>query len=181
MLKIRPRLLLVVFLYGSSLATLSAGEAIVFDSTTPTNDLTGSLAAEVRFAQSQILPAKVRAGDRQPHLTGHRKCLVLVRPLEDDNKTPMQMAVVDTAGKTLGIVDLDPPDQLPKTAYFLEGLPDAPVDFHLDAEPIAVRPCRWTPAVSISQHPCQTVDYRSAITEAWSSGSVRFRRKTSAD
>ena len=138
MLKILPRLLLVVFLYGSFLATLSAGEAIVFNSTTPTNDLTGSLAAEVRFAQSQILPARVRAGDRQPHLTGHRKCLVLVRPLDDDNKTSMQMAVVDTDGKTLGIVDLDPPDQLPKTAYFLKGLPDAPVDFHLDAEPIAV-------------------------------------------
>ena len=132
------RLTLVILLCVSFLTTLSADEAIVFNSSTPTNDLTGSLAAEVRFAQSQILPAQVREGDRQPHLTGNRKCLVMVRPLEVDNKTPMQMAVVDTDGKTLGIVDLDPPDHLPKTAYFLEDLPEASVDFQSHAEPIAV-------------------------------------------
>ena len=132
------RLMLVFFFLAAFSATLSADDALAFNSTTPINDLTGSLAAEVRFAQSQIVPASLREGDQQPHLTGHRKCLVMVRPLEDDNDTPMQMAVVDVDGKTLGIVDLDPPNQLPKTAYFLESLPEGPVNFQTKAVPIAV-------------------------------------------
>jgi len=57
------RILLLTVLWGAFSSTLSADETLVFNSTTPTNDLAGSLAAEVRFAQSQIVPASVREGD----------------------------------------------------------------------------------------------------------------------
>ncbi|EFN1709479.1 hypothetical protein HET60_004549, partial [Escherichia coli] len=43
--------------------------AIYFNTTQPVNDLQGSLAAEVKFAQSQILPAHPKEGESQPHLT----------------------------------------------------------------------------------------------------------------
>lgn len=38
-------------------AALAADQALVFNATTPTNDLRGTLAAQVLFAQSQVIPA----------------------------------------------------------------------------------------------------------------------------
>ena len=125
----RVCLLIGGLLWAAATAALAADTTLVFHTTTPTNNLQGSLAAEVLFAQSQVVPARRRAEDHQPHLIGHRTCLVMVRLLEADNATPMQVAAVDAAGKRLGILDLAPPDKLPKTAYFLDGLPQDPIDF----------------------------------------------------
>lgn len=107
----------------------AAEEPLVFNATTPTNDLTGSLAARVQFAQSQIIPAHVAKGDHQPHLVGHRQCLLLVRPLQADGVSPMQVTARDRSGQTLGSLSLNPPDQLPRTAYYLDGMPEEPIDF----------------------------------------------------
>ncbi len=121
--------LVAVFTCGSLSAAEPAAKPLVFNTTTPTNDLKGSLSAEVRFAQSQIISAHPRSGDVQPHLVSLRQCLILVRPLKADGTTPMQVTVRDKSGKTLGTVTLDSPEKLPKTAYDVEGLPDTPIDF----------------------------------------------------
>lgn len=102
---------------------------LVFDATAPVNDLQGSLSAQVRFAQSQIIPARPREGDRQPHLIGLRQCLLLVRPLKPDDTTPVSVTVRDGSGKTLRSVKLAPPGKLPRTAYFLDGAPEGGIDF----------------------------------------------------
>ena len=125
----RVCLLIGGLLWAAATAALAADTTLVFHTTTPTNNLQGSLAADVLFAQSQVVPARRLAEDHQPHLIGHRTCLVMVRLLEADNATPMQVAAVDAAGKRLGILDLTTPDNLPKTAYFLDGLPQDPIDF----------------------------------------------------
>ncbi len=106
-----------------------AVERLVFNTTTPTNDLQGSLAARVQFAQSQIIPARPREGDHQPHLVGYRKCLLLVKPLKTDGKTPIVVTVLAGDGKTLGSLKLDPPEKLPRTAYAVDGVPEGGVDF----------------------------------------------------
>jgi hypothetical protein len=111
------------------LAAAPAAAPLVFNATDPINDLKGSLAAQVQFAQSQILPAHGRKSDKQPHLTGHRKSLLLVRPLKADGKTPMSVIARDGGGKMLGSVDLDPPEKLPKTVYFVDGIPEGKIDF----------------------------------------------------
>lgn len=123
---------------GAPLANaFSADKTLVFNTTAPTNDLQGSLAAQVLFAQSQIVPARVREGDVQPHLIGHRKCLVLVRLLQAGDATPVQLAAVDKDGKALGTLGLDPPEKLPKSAYYLDGLPDEPIEFQPQPGPVA--------------------------------------------
>lgn len=111
------------------MAAEPAVERLVFNTTTPTNDLEGALAARVQLAQSQIIPARPRDGDSQPHLIGHRKCLLLVRPLKGEGKLPILVTAVDSAGKTLGTVTLEPPEKLPNTAYHMEGLPEGKIDF----------------------------------------------------
>ena len=129
------RLFLFVGLISASLlhATLSApvqaATQLVFNNTPPVNDLQGSLAAQILFAQSQILPAKPREGDNQPHLTSLRKCLLMVRPLQPDDATPLSVVVSDGQGKQLGSLDLNPPKMLPKTAYYVDGIPEGTVDF----------------------------------------------------
>ncbi|MFM7040259.1 MAG: M66 family metalloprotease [Planctomycetaceae bacterium] len=128
------------FLVAALLSLLTAGaiipafaaaadDLLVFNTTVPANDLTGSLAAQVLFAQSQIIPARSREGDNQPHLIGDRKCLLLVRPLKKDPASPLQVVGLDGNGRTLGTVLADSPDKLPKTAYFLDGLPEGKIDF----------------------------------------------------
>jgi hypothetical protein len=102
---------------------------LVFNSTTPVNDLQGSFAAQISFAQSQIIPARPREGDVQPHLIGKRKCLVLVRPLTPNEAIPVSITARDGAGKVLGSFVLNSPKQLPKTAYHIDGAPDGPIDF----------------------------------------------------
>lgn len=41
----------------------------------------------------------------------------------------MQVIARDKGGKTLGTLSLDPPAKLPKTAYYLDGLPDEKIEF----------------------------------------------------
>lgn len=107
----------------------SAATPLVFNKTTPVNDLRGSLAAQVLFAQSQIIPARPRAGDDQPYLVSQRKALLLVRPLAPNDSTPMSVIVRDGQGKMLANANLNPPAKLPKTAFYLEGAPEGAVDF----------------------------------------------------
>jgi hypothetical protein len=107
----------------------AADKPLVFNTTTPTNDLKGSLEARVQFAQSQIVPAHVQKEDNQPHLIGYRKSLLLVRPLKPDDTTPMRVTARDKQGKTLGTLNLDRPEKLPKTAYYLDGIPDEKNEF----------------------------------------------------
>ena len=122
-------LITAVLASGSLLAATQAVPALVFDGTTPQNDLQGSLAARVQFAQSQILPAHPREGDNQPRLTALRKSLLLVRPMQADSTAPMVVMAYDGTGKLLGSMGLNPPSKLPKTAYYLEGSPEEGVDF----------------------------------------------------
>ncbi|MFM7844993.1 MAG: M66 family metalloprotease [Planctomycetota bacterium] len=110
-------------------AVSAADSTLVFNTIAPTNDLQGNLAAQVLFAQSQIIPARPRSGDHQPHLIGRRKCLFLVRPLQADDITPWQVAALDKNGQRLGTFRLDPPAKLPKTAYYLDGLPEEKIEF----------------------------------------------------
>lgn len=114
---------------ASVLAADATDGPLVFNTTTPTNDLQGSLAAQVLFAQSQVIPARPSQGDKQPHLIGRRKALLLVRPVNADNETPIEVAVFNKSGKKLGELTLDPPEKLPKTAYYLDGVPDGVIDF----------------------------------------------------
>ncbi len=113
---------------GASAAPTAAEESLVFNTTAPTNDLKGSLSAQVLFAQSQVIPARPREGDRQPHLIGLRKALLMVRPLRAD-VAPISVTVLSAQGKVLGTLSLNPPKLLPKTAYFVEGTPEAGIDF----------------------------------------------------
>ncbi|MGC4015073.1 MAG: M66 family metalloprotease [Luteolibacter sp.] len=114
---------------GTLLNFAQAAAPLVFDTTAPVNDLQGSLAAQVRFAQSQIIPAHPREGDRQPYLIGRRQSLLLVKPLKADDATPLSVIARDGTGKVLGSVKLDPPGKLPKTAYYLDGMPETAPDF----------------------------------------------------
>ena len=119
-------------------AVYSADQQLVFNTTQSTNDLQGTLAAQVLFAQSQIIPARPREGDHQPHLIGQRKCLLLVRPLTANDAAPLQVAALDKNGKKLGTFRLDPPDKLPKTAYSLDGLPEGKIEFKPAAGPVSI-------------------------------------------
>jgi hypothetical protein len=131
-------LLATAFLLVPFTAVCSADQPLVFNTTQPTNDLQGTLEAQVLFAQSQIIPARPREGDHQPHLIGQRTCLLLVRPLKADGAAPLQVAALDKNGKRLGTFRLDPPDQLPKTAYYLDGLPEGKIDFEPPAGPVSI-------------------------------------------
>ena len=131
-------LLATAFLLVPFTAARSADHPLVFNTTPPTNDLQGTLAAQVLFAQSQIIPAHPREGDHHPHLIGQRTCLLLVRPLEMDAVTPLHVTALDRNGKRLGTVQLDPPDALPKTAYYLDGLPEGKIDFTPAKGPVAI-------------------------------------------
>jgi len=116
-----------VSLSGFAAASSSEG-SLIFNATTPVNDLKGQFEAQVLFAQSQVIPARVREGDRQPHLVGLRKTLLMVRPLRSDG-APLSVTVMEASGKELGTLNLNPPEQLPKTAYFVEGIPAGGLDF----------------------------------------------------
>lgn len=119
----------VVIFMGASSAIAYQDKPLVFNSTTPTNNLKGTLEAQVLFAQSQIIPAFPKKGDNQPHLIGQRKALLLVRPLKADGKTPIEVTARDKSGKSIGSFSLSPPDKLPKTAYYLDGLSEQKIDF----------------------------------------------------
>ncbi len=107
--------------------TVMSADKLVFNSNEPSNDLQGTLAANIQFAQSQIFPASPKLDDRQPHLIAKRKTLLMVKPLSSVNT--LQVTVVDSNGTLLGSLLLNSPDQLPKTAYYIDDLPDDEIDF----------------------------------------------------
>ncbi|PXW51497.1 StcE-like peptidase [Grimontella sp. AG753] len=100
-----------------------------FNDTAPINDLVGTLAARVQFAQSQILPSHPKNDDRQPILTSLRDTLLLVQPLQPDLTSPMQVQVLNKEGKILKQLVLNQPSSLPVTAYYLPGAPVEGIDF----------------------------------------------------
>lgn len=108
---------------------------LIFNSSAPKDDLVGSLAARVQFAQSQIIPANPKEGDRQPTLTSLRKSLLLVQPLQPDAVTPMVVEAFDVTGKLLGTLTLAPPSALPETVYHLAGVPEGGVNFIPESGP----------------------------------------------
>lgn len=113
----------------SSAAPTSESAALVFNATTPKNDLSGTLEAQVLFAQSQVIPARPREGDRQPHLIGLRQALLMVRPVSAFSAAPLTVTAKTAEGKEAGTLTLNPPKLLPKTAYFLDGMPEGGLDF----------------------------------------------------
>lgn len=131
-------LLGMAFLVVPFTTARSADQPVVFNTNQPTNDLRGTLAAQVLFAQSQIIPARPRKEDQQPYLIGQRKCLLLVRPLNADGVTPLQVAALDRNGQRLGTFRLDPPEKLPKTAYFLDGLPEGKIKFETGSTSVSI-------------------------------------------
>ena len=121
--------LLVAGQFSSSFAAPAPSEsALVFNTTVPKNDLRGDFQAQVLFAQSQVIPSRPREDDRQPRLISQRKALLMVRPLRAE-AAPVSVTAVDASGKELGTLKLNPPELLPKTAYLLEGVPEAGLDF----------------------------------------------------
>ena len=58
--------LIAVTLMQHFLFAADQAKPLVFNTTSPTNDLEGTLSAHVRFAQSQIIPAHPGKGDTQP-------------------------------------------------------------------------------------------------------------------
>ena len=116
-------------MWNSLFAADPAAKPLVFNTTAPTSDLQGSLSAQVRFAQSQIVPVHPRKGDNQPHLISQRKSLLLVQPLKPDGTLPINVTARDKGGKSLGSLNLDPPEKLPKTAYDVDGIPEEKIDF----------------------------------------------------
>ena len=134
----RFRLLATALMFLAAAAAAAADPRLVFNTTEPTNDLQGRLAAQVLFAQSQIIPARPREGDHQPHLIGRRRCLLLVRPLKPDGGTPVEVTAFDKTGRKLGELRLEPPEKLPKTAYFLDGLPEKAIEFEPGKGPVSM-------------------------------------------
>ncbi|MDP4592667.1 MAG: peptidase M66, partial [Opitutales bacterium] len=128
---------------GLTAAPTATESALVFNNTLPKNDLKGSFAAQVLFAQSQVIPSRPREDDRQPRLISLRKTLVMVRPVRVDSapiafNDPVLLTAIDGAGKELGALTLNPPQQLPKTAYFVDGTPVKSIDFTSPAGKVGV-------------------------------------------
>ncbi|HHT0304135.1 TPA: M66 family metalloprotease [Raoultella planticola] len=128
-LKYLSCLILASLTLGSFSVSANDKSAIYFNTTEPENNLEGSLAARVQFAQSQILPAQAKAGDNQPHLISLRKTLLLVQPTQANDNTPIKVEAYDSNGKSLGTLTLSPPSSLPKTVYHLAGVPEEGISF----------------------------------------------------
>lgn len=135
MIRFSLSLALLACLIAVSGASAASEGALVFNTTPPTDDLKGDFPAQVLFAQSQVIPSHPREGDRQPHLIGLRKTLLLVRPLQAAPGA-LTVTVLGAGGKALGTLPLNPPNLLPKTAYFVDGSPDAGVDFSVKNGPV---------------------------------------------
>jgi len=113
-------------------STASLTSATVFNNNDLPSDLEGSLAASVSFAQSQIMPSKHGIeGDVQPYLTAQRTTLLMVKPKQSDlsPSTPLTVTATDNQGRNLGTLRLNPPSQLPKTVYAIDGAPEGELDF----------------------------------------------------
>ncbi len=113
-------------------STTTPSDFIVFNNNNLPSDLTGSLEASVSFAQSQIMPSKHGIeGDIQPNLTALRTSLLMVKPKRSDLDvaTPLRVTAIDKQGSNLGTISLNPPNQLPKTVYAIDNLPEGEIDF----------------------------------------------------
>ncbi|WP_181319072.1 M66 family metalloprotease [Photobacterium leiognathi] len=119
----------VKYTFTSTSSTSSA--YTIFNNNELPSDLTGSLEASVSFAQSQIMPSKHGIeGDVQPYLTALRTSLLMVKPKRKLNiATPLRVTVIDNQGRNLGSMSLNPPHQLPKAAYSIDGVPEEELDF----------------------------------------------------
>ncbi|WP_222927933.1 M66 family metalloprotease [Colwellia ponticola] len=105
---------------------------LVFNNNDLPSDLEGTLEASVSFAQSQIMPSKHQLyGDVQPHLIAERAALLLVKPKRSDLNInqPLTVTAINNEGKKLGTLRLNPPSQLPTTAYAIDGAPEGDIDF----------------------------------------------------
>ena len=137
-----------IFVSGTSYATEPAtGKTTipvalaVFNNNDFPSDLEGSLEASVSFAQSQIMPSKHGVdGDIQPYLTAQRTSLLLIKPKRHDLNitTPFSVTAIDNQGRNLGTMRLNPPSQLPITAYAIDGIPEGDIDFSPVAGPSTV-------------------------------------------
>lgn len=94
-----------------------------FNETFPKNDLEGTLAARVQFAQNQIIPSHPMEEDRQPVLTYFRDTLLLVQPLHPELKSPMHVQVLNKNGDILKELVFNAPPALPVTVYHIPGMP----------------------------------------------------------
>ncbi|MGL5522796.1 MAG: M66 family metalloprotease, partial [Aeromonas veronii] len=104
---------------SSNTVKIQINEVVIsFNSTPPQNDLVGSLEARVFFAQSQIIPATLKEGDRQPILASLRKSLLLVQPLQVDNTSPIVVNAYSKDNSHFGSLTLSPPQDMPKTVYY---------------------------------------------------------------
>jgi hypothetical protein len=74
-----PCLILAAASLSAATPAVAAEPVTTFNTTAPTDDLKGNLPAQVLFAQSRSFRRAVREGDRQPHLIGSRKTLLMVR------------------------------------------------------------------------------------------------------
>lgn len=105
---------------------------LVFNNNDLPSDLDGTLEASVSFAQSQVIPSNHKLpGDIQPHLIAERAALLIVKPKRDDLNINHKLMVtaINRDGKKLGTLKLNPPNQLPKTVYAIDGAPDEEIDF----------------------------------------------------
>jgi hypothetical protein len=124
-----PCLILAAASLSVAAPATSAEPSLTFNTTTPTDDLKGNLPAQVLFAQSQVIPARPREGDRQPHLIGSRKALLMVRLVAPNGSGTLLVTAKGKDGKEWGTLTMNPPSLLPKTAYHLDGVPDKGLDF----------------------------------------------------
>lgn len=99
----------------------SLKDAISFNTQTVTNDLDGNLKGQVFFSQSHLIPSTIKQADLMPRLVGSRKALLLFRP-EQANNTSISVTVKDQLNKTLGVIALSAPKNMPKTAYYKSGV-----------------------------------------------------------
>jgi Peptidase M66/ToxR activated gene A lipoprotein domain len=101
--------------------TIAPGsDLLVFNTNNDTNDLQGDLQASIKFAQSQIVPVTPKSGDTQPYLIGNRRTLLMVKP--EVILDHLLVTVIDKNKEVLGSLPLNPPEELPNTAYHFEPL-----------------------------------------------------------
>lgn len=83
------------------------------------NDLTGELSGYVLFVQNSVIPARNNIyGDKQPHLTGKRKTMVLFKPGKGfkNSSDNVRITLKDKNGVLLTQIAMQPPHKLPGIA-----------------------------------------------------------------
>ncbi|WP_339051513.1 M66 family metalloprotease [Rickettsiella endosymbiont of Xylota segnis] len=99
-------------LYNNQISNATLNQ-VVFDELPIINDLTGSFAARICYAQNIIIYQRRIPNESRPTLVAQRDTLLMVQPL-----SPPSSAISVTGrsanGSTLGIVVLEPPESLPQ-------------------------------------------------------------------